>query len=212
MCHSSRLLLLTAVVGMCGAGRVAPDEAEERAIAAVKKLGGKVEYHNSSVITVNLGGTAATDADLKVLAGLKHLVFLNLSATKVTDKGLRELARHKGLISLDLGAAKETAAGVTFTDGLDVTDAGLKHLAPLTSLQLLNLGGTQVTDKGLKELAPLKELVGLGLYSTKVTDAGLKELAALTKLSSLNLQKTQVTENGVSRLNAALPKCVITRE
>ncbi len=39
-----------------------------------------------------------------------------------------------------------------------MTDAGLKELAGLKSLQLLYLAGTQVTDAGLKELAGLKSL------------------------------------------------------
>ena len=38
------------------------------------------------------------------------------------------------------------------------TDAGLKELAALKSLQHLNLGDTKVTDEGLKELAGLKSL------------------------------------------------------
>ena len=33
-----------------------------------------------------------------------------------------------------------------------------------------------MTDAGLKELAGLKSLQSLNLHSTKVTDAGLKEL------------------------------------
>ncbi len=60
-----------------------------------------------------------------------------------------------------------------------VTDAGLKELAGLKSLQALYLAGTQVTDAGLKELAGLKSLQILDLRGTKVTDAGLKELAGL---------------------------------
>jgi hypothetical protein len=40
----------------------------------------------------------------------------------------------------------------------------------------LNLVRTKVTDAGLKELAALKGLKVLDLSSTKVTDAGLKEL------------------------------------
>ena len=42
--------------------------------------------------------------------------------------------------------------------GTEVTDAGLKDLAPLTHLQKLDLSVTKVTDAGLKELAPLKRL------------------------------------------------------
>ena len=39
-----------------------------------------------------------------------------------------------------------------------MTDAGLKELAGLKSLQTLNLNDTQVTDAGLKELGRAQEL------------------------------------------------------
>src|SRR5262245_37392912 len=68
-------------------------------------------------------------------------------------------------------------------DTTKVTDAGLRELKELKSLQLLNLSGTKVTDAGLKELKELKSLRSLYLRHTKVTDAGVKELqAALPRL------------------------------
>jgi hypothetical protein len=45
-----------------------------------------------------------------------------------------------------------------------VTDAGLAHLARLTSLQTLVLSETQVTDAGLAHLAGLKSLQSLNLW------------------------------------------------
>ena len=81
-----------------------------------------------------------------------------------------------------------------------VTDAGLKELAGLKNLQSLNLGWTKVTDAGLKELAGLKSLQSLNLGWTKVTDAGLKELAGLKSLQTLYLEATQVTDAGLKEL------------
>ena len=63
-----------------------------------------------------------------------------------------------------------------------VTDAWLKELAGLKSLQTLGLSFTSVTDVGLKEVAKLKQLQSLYLGNTKVSDTGLKELAGLTEL------------------------------
>ncbi len=57
-----------------------------------------------------------------------------------------------------------------------MTDAGLKELAELTSLESLNLGDTKVTDAGLKELTGLKSLVRVNLTCVEVTKVGLKEL------------------------------------
>jgi hypothetical protein len=59
-----------------------------------------------------------------------------------------------------------------------VTDAGLKQLKELKSLQALDLSGTKVTDAGLKELKELENLQTLDLSGTKFTDAGVKEIQA----------------------------------
>ena len=48
----------------------------------------------------------------------------------------------------------------------------------------LSLNSTKVTDAGLKELAGLKSLQALYLNNTQVTDAGLKELAGLEELAN----------------------------
>jgi hypothetical protein len=86
--------------------------------------------------------------------------------------------------------------------GTDLTDAGLKELAGLKSLQMLGIGLTRVTDGGLKELAGLKNLQTLGLGATAVTDTGLKELVGLKNLQSLNLFLDHVTDAGVKELAA----------
>ena len=87
-----------------------------------------------------------------------------------------------------------------YLNATQVTDAELKELAGLKSLQALNLGWTKVTDAGLKELAGLKSLQALDLVHTQVTDAGLKELAGLKSLQALNLYGTQVTDAGLKEL------------
>ncbi len=87
-----------------------------------------------------------------------------------------------------------------------MTDAGLKQLAGLKSLQSLRLGGEQVTDFGLRELARLPSLQTLSLGFTEVTDIGLRELAGLQSLQTLNLlNNKRVTPAGVSDLQKALP-------
>ena len=48
--------------------------------------------------------------------------------------------------------------------------------APGKPVVTVNLGGRQVTDAGLKELAPLKGLTKLDVRDTRVTDAGAMEL------------------------------------
>jgi hypothetical protein len=90
--------------------------------------------------------------------------------------------------------------------GTRVKDAGLKELAGLKRLQWLSLETTQVTDAGLKALAPLQSLEHLSLYNVgQVTDAGLKELAGLKALKYLDLRGTSVTDPGAKKLASVLP-------
>src|SRR5262245_2121566 len=96
--------------------------------------------------------------------------------------------------------APESPFGLSLAS-TQVTDAGLKELAALKSLQSLHLRATQVTGAGLKELAALKSLQSLNLDLCKgLTDAGLKELAALKSLQSLSLRDTKVTDAGLREL------------
>jgi internalin A len=143
------------------------DEAEDKAVAAVKKLGGKVKRDDKDpahpVVGVDLSRIKLTVEDMKELAALKNLQTLILWDTQVTDAGLKDLAALKNLQALNLGATQ-------------VTDAGLKELANFKELQTLALSHTEVTDAGLKELANLKELKTLDLSETKVTDTGVAEL------------------------------------
>src|SRR5262249_49959431 len=80
------------------------------------------------------------------------------------------------------------------------TDAPLKELAGLKTLQALALYGPWVTDASLKELAGLRNLHALDLGATQVTDAGLKELAALRSLQALYLDSSRVTGAGLKEL------------
>src|SRR6516225_677744 len=93
------LLLLTAVPLLA-------DEAEDKAVATVAKLGGQVTRDEKAdgkpVVAVHLSGPDVTDAVLKELAPLKGLKKLVRGSTKVTDEGLKELAPLKGLQELDL--------------------------------------------------------------------------------------------------------------
>lgn len=127
---------------LCSSAGAWADEAEDKAAAFVKNLGGRVTRERSDgkpVTAVSLFLTKLTDAGLKKLAGLKNLTGLDLGDTKITDAGLKELAGLKNLRRL------------SFSD-TQVTDAGLKELAELKILTSLELSGTKVTDEGVKEL------------------------------------------------------------
>jgi len=133
---------------------------------------------------------AADDAEAKAVAFVE----------KLGGKAIRDdKAQGKPVRSVVLGG------------NVRVTDAGLKELKELKSLQTLDLSETKVTDAGLKELKEIKSLQTLYLWNTKVTDAGLKELKELNNLKVLHLLDTKVTDAGVKELQMALPKLNILR-
>ena len=81
-----------------------------------------------------------------------------------------------------------------------MTDARLKEVAGLKSLQTLNLRHTEVTDEGIKDLAKMQAPRELDVSWTKVTDAGLKDLAGLPTLQTLDLRENKVTDAGLKDL------------
>ena len=82
------------------------------------------------------------------------------------------------------------------------SDAEKKAIAAIKKL-----GGEVTFD----EKKPGKPVISVKLNNTKVTDAGLVHLKGLSKLQTLFLQGTKVTDAGVKKLQAALPKCRISR-
>jgi hypothetical protein len=52
-------------------------------------------------------------------------------------------------------------------------------------------------------------LESLNLFGTEVTDEAIQHLAALKNLKNLNLRRSKVTPAGVEALSKALPGCDI---
>jgi internalin A len=191
----TRVMFTALVPLLLAVGEVHADEAEDRAVEAVKKVRGKLTRDENAperpVIAVNFVGGRVRDAQLKELvphlAKFEKLQKLSLPFL-VTDAGIKELAPLTQLRTLELL-------------GCQVTDAGLKELAPLKNLQSLMLKRTDITDAGLKELAALQNLRDLDVSITAVTDAGLKHLAPLTHLHRLDLSGNRaITDAGMKEL------------
>jgi Leucine-rich repeat (LRR) protein len=137
----------------------------EKAIAAIKELGGRIwiEEKSPDNVSVDLRYTRVTDAGLANLKGLISLQSLYLWNTQVTDAGLENIKELTKLRTLDLSQTQ-------------VTDAGLINLKELTQLEELDLGFTQITDAGLENIKGLTRLQRLNLSETKVTDVGVKKI------------------------------------
>lgn len=76
----------------------------------------------------------------------------------------------------------------------------LECLAPLGTVEKLELSAAPLTLRGLKTIARLRRLDTLHLDGTQVADEGLAELARLTQLRVLSLDDTKVTDAGLGCL------------
>ncbi|WP_166822954.1 protein translocase subunit SecD [Thalassoroseus pseudoceratinae] len=87
---------------------------------------------------------------------------------------------------------------VRFPAGAD--DAALEPITQIGDTSMLtdiDLSQTAITDEGLKSLAGLKNLQVLNLDGTQVTDAALPELAKHPKLRELSIADTSITDEGL---------------
>jgi hypothetical protein len=197
-------------------------------IAAIKKLGGRVnDEHDEAEIDL-LANDGVEDGDLAALRYFPAPAQLRVSSPRITDGALDVLQPFKTLRILELSRARITDAGMAKLSGFrslkdltltwtKITDAGLNVLRKLPALTGLHLGETSVTDAGLKEIGALTGLKYLNLSGTRVTDAGIRELEGLRALLSLDLGGTAVTDAALASLSGfaslrylTLSKCQIT--
>ncbi len=155
-----------------------------------------------------------TDEGLKEVKNLKGLEELHLSGDhKITDKGLAVLAgmNLKSLylpnkVMTDEGL-KNYLAALAPTDTLSLGfwnfgDEGLKAVAQIKGLRVLNLNNTKITDEQLKIIGGMKDLKELRLSATPVTGKGMEALKGLEKLETLHLFRTQVGDDGMKALGS----------
>lgn len=150
------------------------------------------------------------DVGLRQLRHTKTIRHLELRETSVTGPGLEilgELLHLESLVLLDR----------------DIGEVGLRHLAALSKLELLELSGPiedpsmkglgglvglrtlrlahpQIDDRIAPQLAKLTRLQWLDLGDTKITDDGLSGLSGLTELRTLHLHHTRITNRGLAQL------------
>jgi hypothetical protein len=215
LCTSICLVLTCFFTGACTTAKAAePAKGRDAAIVAIKELGGRVT-NARGMHQVLLEGPKFTDASLSDVVAVGDVESVRLIKTSVTDSGLGKLKELKNLTEFEyLGPRapdRLTDAGLTHLAAItslralslaetDVTEAGTQHLKGLTNLQSLAIMRSPVTDEALKHLEGLTNLVSLNLASTKVTDAGLEHLKGLTTLEYLDLYDTPITDAGLEHL------------
>ncbi|HEY2827452.1 MAG TPA: hypothetical protein VGJ04_07605, partial [Pirellulales bacterium] len=70
-----------------------------------------------------------------------------------------------------------------------ITDAGVRHLAGLKNLEILDLNNQPITDESIAVLSRLKTIEFLDLSGTNLTNAGLAKLRT-------KLPRTRIFSNG----------------
>ena len=171
-----------------------------------------------SLLEANLVGVQNPEinSELGRLAGLKKLRTLNLMNSAANDEGLAHLTDLPALVLLNLHDARVTDAGLRsvgklrsletlWIQFLDISDAGIAELKGLPRLKKLLLHGARLTDDGLDHVAGLKRLEVLDIGGTEVTDAGLAKLAGMASLRELKILETGITGVGLKHLHG-LPK------
>ena len=114
--------------------------------------------HLRGLCMLDLRDTNISGAAMKHVTGLKRLQWLTVPG-RMDDKGMVLIAEMPWL------------TGLFFKENL-VTNAGLAHLAKLTSLETLELGGTRITDAGLAPgtiASPaLPDALGQGIHGFRI--------------------------------------------
>jgi internalin A len=89
-----------------------------------------------------------------------------------------------------------------------VTDAGLKEIAVLKSLQTLRVGGAGMTDAGVQKLAELKQLQMLAVHhnyeANNVSELGLLQLQKAAPLLEVQIVPRAWSTNGKTLPRAAV--------
>jgi len=149
--------------------------------------------------TIRLGGCDVGPEATQALAQIKTLEKVDLFHTRyVNDDAVAHL---KPLPNL-----KHIILAPQYSGRL--TDAALKHLSEIPTLEQIELKETRLTYvAGLSHLKKLKNLKRLNLENTEIPEADLAQLQA--DLPNLKIEKTTPDEVGLKRLKSAfdrLPK------
>ena len=140
-------------------------------------------------------------AGLAHLAALPNLESVRLGGCQVGIEAMQALATIKTLKKLDVFH--------TFY----VNDEALLPLQKLPDLRIFIAGPQfepRLTDAALRHLSGMKSLEEISLTETWLTyEGGFKHLAALPRLKKLSLPKVVASEEDVQRLKTELPNLVV---
>lgn len=141
---------------------------------------------------VGIGGVHLNEEQLVAIGQLEQLEELSFGSCRLVDEDLHHFDQLANLRALRI-----TFNGETIGDGI-------KYLAPLDSLEELNLSNTQITTNHWLHLTHLQSLRILRLVNVPIDDDSVPYLLEMNQLEKLDLTGTNVTLEGAMQL-ADLP-------
>jgi hypothetical protein len=170
-------------------------------------------FHHVAVVglDINKSGASvpATDADVALLEGFRHLKVLYLGGGRITDAGLEHLKNMSELRMLVLWGNPISGAGLKHLRRmkqlrhLDLSATAVCDLRDLRGLQRLDLANNpQLTGSFLEHVADLPDLKELVLRGSGITDSSLIHLERAKNVRALMLDRTKVTDSGLAHLQA----------
>jgi len=143
---------------------------------------------------VQVSGVIIHDHDLAPLVNATNTNTIVLPDSPITDNGLVYIEKLQ-LKSLSLHSTKVRSLG---------------PLRKMTTIESLDLTGTDVDGSGVQVISQLKNLKQLSLAKTGIWDRDLPQLRKLTHLQYLSLSDcSHVTETAVNRLRQEMKQCKI---
>lgn len=220
---------LAALVPTASQGMFANTQVQQAVDALVRQgavILTKADSGGAKVIEVKLLGKRFDNGALEHLQSFPDLETLRCIDSRVDDTFVKQLDKFSRLRVLGIFNASITDAGISalanskvggelrqlLLGRTKITDLGLKSIAKLPRLYLLELSGTKVTDAGISELAQLAPLKVLRFRGTAVSDKGIAQLGKLGKLMLLSVGGSRVTATGVAELRKQIPGLVVTDE
>ncbi|GAV65775.1 LRR_6 domain-containing protein [Cephalotus follicularis] len=149
-----------------------------------------LEVFKYSVEVIDLRNENSVNEEwMAYIGAFRYLRSLNVSTCRrINNSALWALTGMTSLMELDLSRCTK------------VTDAGVKHLLSISTLQRLHISETGLTANGVALLSSLTNLSVLDLGGLPVTDQALSSLQVLTKLQYLDLWGTKISNKGATIL------------
>lgn len=194
--------------------------AQQRAISAIKRVGGLVERYEDRSGTRGLSvrldyvppplpgmdpgaarfkWDAPIDSELKHLESVPHLKRLDLQVdgTRISGAALEQLRGLRELQSLSLRFYPQV---VTPAKGDEPSVSGLKYIRGLERLTSLHIDLWDRSGAALRDIKDLPRLETLSLTGSEIADADLDFLRGLKSLEDLSLTSPRLTDKALVRV------------